>query len=59
MTGPDLIDRVRQSHPNVRVLFVSGYSSELARTGSDPFLAKPYTPESLGERVASILAKSR
>jgi PAS domain S-box-containing protein len=57
MSGPDLIDRVRQLHPNVRVLFVSGYSSELARTGSEPFLAKPYTPESLGERVASILAK--
>jgi CheY-like chemotaxis protein len=39
-----------------RVLFVSGYSAELARTGEDSFLPKPYTPEALRQRVLELLA---
>jgi two-component system cell cycle sensor histidine kinase/response regulator CckA len=56
MSGPDLIDRVRQTQPGMRVLFVSGYSSELARIGIEPFLPKPYSPEVLRRRVADALA---
>ena len=58
MSGPDLVERVRQSQPDIGVLFVSGYSSELARTGIDPFLAKPYAPKVLLERVADIWSSS-
>ena len=57
MSGLDLVERAAQEHPQLRVLFVSGYSRELNRTEPHPFLAKPYTPESLGERVASLLAE--
>ena len=55
MSGPELIERVRAAHPEIRVLFVSGYSNELARTGHDAFLAKPYAPKVLLGRVAEIL----
>ena len=55
MSGPDLIQRIRQQRPGMRVLFVSGYSNELARTGSDHFLGKPYAPEALRRSVAEAL----
>jgi CheY-like chemotaxis protein len=57
MSGLDLVERAVQEHPQLRVLFVSGYSRELNRTDPYTFLAKPYTPETLGERVASLLAE--
>jgi len=57
MGGPDFVELVRSAQPSMPVLYVSGYSSEFARTGLDPFLAKPYTPETLCQRVAQILAR--
>ena len=48
-------------HPGLRFLFVSGYPLELlAAKGflqrDDPFLARPFTPRRLLERVEELLA---
>ena len=50
MRGPELALRLRQSRPGLRVLLVSGYAEEIvegARDDSLPFLAKPFSAESL------------
>lgn len=60
-SGPQLASAVAQSHPQVRVLYMSGYRGEaLGRYGvsdsGDHFLAKPFTVTSLLESVARLLA---
>ena len=63
MTGPELVLRVRASHPECAVLFISGYDNELIdrsmleRTAS--FLPKPFTPRALLNRVGELLAVQR
>jgi two-component system, cell cycle sensor histidine kinase and response regulator CckA len=60
LSGPDLAEQVRALAPLVRVLFVSGYTEDtivhrgvLASTVS--FLAKPFSPDVLAERVREEL----
>jgi signal transduction histidine kinase/CheY-like chemotaxis protein len=63
MTGPELVLKVRASHPECAVLFISGYDNELIdrnmleRTAS--FLPKPFTPRALLTRVGELLALQR
>jgi CheY-like chemotaxis protein len=60
MSGPELARRLRVSQPTLRVLYCSGYTEDAvvrrsgheARTG---FLPKPYTRETLLERVRALL----
>jgi len=60
MNGPELVRRLEQQCPRAKVLFMSGY------VGSDnsqddfldqgaAFLAKPFGPDVLGEKVRSVL----
>jgi len=57
--GPELVRRLRQAHPHVAVLLVSGYAYEgvAALEGRDRprFLAKPFTPEGLALQVREAL----
>ena len=60
MTGPDLVQRVSLVHPETRVLYISGYTSEALnrRNLTEPstaFLQKPFTPEALARRVRAVL----
>jgi FixJ family two-component response regulator len=62
MGGRDLAQRVAALRPEVRVLYVSGYTrdaalqEEMARGGSEiAFLEKPYTPLLLARRVRETL----
>ncbi|MCK6549159.1 response regulator [Myxococcota bacterium] len=60
MTGRELADAVRQLHPEIRVLFVSGYTDDaLIRAGVLPagnaFLPKPYSAATLTHRIEALL----
>ncbi|MBW3535308.1 MAG: response regulator, partial [Gemmatimonadetes bacterium] len=63
MNGLELADRIAQTLPGLPVLFMSGYNESealRARTREDPgiFLAKPFSPDELLERVRERLASS-
>jgi PAS domain S-box-containing protein len=49
--GMELADRLERQHPELRILFVSGYASEEPTNGSGlrgrAFLGKPFTPREL------------
>jgi two-component system, cell cycle sensor histidine kinase and response regulator CckA len=60
MSGSQLADRLRQSRPSIKVLFVSGYPDEAlgAHGVLDPavtFLPKPFMPSALASKVRSVL----
>ena len=60
MDGPELARRVTQFHPELPVLFISGYTDdEIVRRGllqeGQPFLQKPFTPEALAAKVGALL----
>ena len=63
MNGRELAERVRQIHPSLPVLFISGYSAAvLDRYGSLPetdgeqmLLAKPFEPDELARCARSLL----
>jgi PAS domain S-box-containing protein len=60
MNGPALAQRLIGLQPDLRVLFVSGYSSPAVAVGSDNplvgFLGKPFHATALAERVRRLLA---
>jgi PAS domain S-box-containing protein len=61
MTGPELATLLRGIRPEMRVLFVSGYTdSEIVRGGGElepgtDFLQKPFTREQLANKVREVL----
>lgn len=62
MDGSELSRRIMASRPKMRVLYMSGYALEsFARRGvrlpGSVFLAKPFTPGLLAERVRDALAR--
>ena len=61
MSGRELADTLRARWPNLRVLFMSGYTDDaLSRHGVlDPgvlLLEKPFTPKRLAARIREVLA---
>jgi signal transduction histidine kinase/ActR/RegA family two-component response regulator len=60
MSGPELAQRMATMRPDLRVLFVSGYTDRalihqgLRRPGT-AFLQKPFTPDVLAQKVREIL----
>ncbi len=60
MNGRELAERIAAMRPTVRMLFMSGYTENVALLAGSPgagnaFLAKPYTPELLGRKVRQVL----
>lgn len=60
MSGPDLAERLRPVHPGLPVLFMSGYTEDVAAlqrlTGrDDPLLNKPFTPDALLAAVGRVV----
>ena len=61
MRGPELAIRLRASRAGLRVLLVSGYAEEIVEGGRDnsaPFLAKPFSAESLLTAVDAAMASA-
>ncbi|HEY9507505.1 MAG TPA: ATP-binding protein, partial [Gemmatimonadales bacterium] len=61
LNGHELSDALADLHPNLPILFMSGYTGDevLARSllpDTAPFLQKPFTPEELLARVRGMLA---
>ncbi|MEX2281722.1 MAG: response regulator [Gemmatimonadota bacterium] len=57
MQGPDLSQRIRQTWPQVRVLYVTGFT-ERDIDGTSPaetILQKPFTPGGLLRRIRALL----
>jgi two-component system cell cycle sensor histidine kinase/response regulator CckA len=58
MKGPELAEHLRQRHPALKTLFVSGYAERDTRSSlaeSEHFLAKPFLPAELFRLVREIL----
>ncbi|HET7208863.1 MAG TPA: PAS domain S-box protein [Terriglobales bacterium] len=61
MSGQDLAQRIQQSRPGTKVLFLSGYGEDtVAPAGGLPsgtgFLQKPFTLQNLSRKVRDILS---
>jgi two-component system cell cycle sensor histidine kinase/response regulator CckA len=61
VNGRELSDALADLHPNLPILFMSGYTGEdvLARSllpGTAPFIQKPFAPDELLSRVRGMLA---
>jgi two-component system, cell cycle sensor histidine kinase and response regulator CckA len=60
MTGAELAQQVLLVHPETKVLYISGYTSDALnrRNMTEPsaaFLQKPFTPDALARRVRAVL----
>ena len=60
MDGPKMARQIRQSHPDLPILFMSGYAEEQLRKSIDipnmHFLPKPFSVAEIGEAVLDALA---
>jgi CheY-like chemotaxis protein len=64
MSGKEVARRLRETRPEVKVLFMSGYAEEqVVHRGvveeDVAFLAKPFTPAALSEKVRLVLSERR
>ncbi len=58
--GKEVYDEIRQTKPDIKVMFASAYPSEMVRErgileGGAHFLAKPFGPQLLLKRVREVL----
>jgi two-component system cell cycle sensor histidine kinase/response regulator CckA len=62
MNGPTMIDKIILQHPNVKVIFISGYAEDIFVNNyglerSFNFLAKPFTLKQLARKIKEVLGK--
>ncbi len=65
MSGPQVVERVLETLPSLRILYISGYTGRalvqngVGRIGPGQsrisFFAKPFTPEALASKVRAVL----
>ena len=60
MDGPTTVRAARKMHPDLPILFISGYAEEQLRKSIDipnvSFLAKPFSVQQLAETVRDVLS---
>ncbi|HVY93039.1 MAG TPA: response regulator [Bryobacteraceae bacterium] len=61
MDGNELAVHIQKARPGIRILLISGYTNRAIAATSVPqgaaYLPKPFTPETLGEKVRQLLAR--
>ena len=63
MDGKTLADKMKAAYPGMKVIFTSGYTSDhivrhgILEEGLD-FIRKPYTKESVAEKLLEVLNRS-
>ena len=62
ISGPELANQLQSSYPDMRVLYMSGYTDDaIVRHGvlepGTNFIEKPFTPEALARKVREVLDK--
>jgi PAS domain S-box-containing protein len=60
LSGPEVASRIQMAHPEIRVLFMSGYTDEAVSRhgvngGGVAFLQKPFTGRQLARKVREVL----
>jgi two-component system cell cycle sensor histidine kinase/response regulator CckA len=60
MDGPNLVKQVRELHPEMKVIFISGYTEDafrkrLDRDGDIHFLPKPFSLKQLAGKVKEVM----
>ncbi|MFN5783572.1 MAG: response regulator, partial [Novosphingobium sp.] len=59
LDGPAMVRAIRQRHPGLPVLFMSGYAEEQLRKEIDidgvEFLPKPFTVQQITDKVGAVL----
>ncbi len=59
MSGPEVAQRLHASRPDLKILFMSGFSTEVVvvhgMNAGDPLLVKPFSLDTLGRKVHEIL----
>jgi DNA-binding NtrC family response regulator len=64
LSGFDILTKVRSRHPDIEFILVTGYANlddavQATKEGAFHYLAKPFTPDELRERVAQALEQCR
>ncbi len=64
MNGIDTLERIKQIKPEVSVIMVSGQSSpelifRASKLGADDYIAKPFEPRDLDQRINKIMDRQR
>jgi PAS domain S-box-containing protein len=64
MSGRELVDRVRAIRPDMRVLYISGYTEDAivrhgVRDASTVLLGKPFAPADLLAKIREVLDRAR
>ena len=58
MDGPTLVQRMRQDSPNMKIIFMSGYTEDKLKDHMGEnifFLPKPFTLKQLAAKVKEVL----
>jgi two-component system cell cycle sensor histidine kinase/response regulator CckA len=62
MDGPTMLNELRRTNPNLKIIFVSGYAEEAFEknlpAGGYEFLAKPFTLRELISKVKDVMAQA-
>ncbi len=60
--GPEMAEEFKRVYPGMKIMFMSGYPDEKIRQsdivpGRDAFIAKPFTPEMILEKIRKVLSQ--
>ena len=62
MTGPEMVVKLRELRPGIRVMYMSAYSRDVLPEGAQdtdvPFLNKPFTMRTLALSIVETLRRS-